>query len=133
MIGELLLRVAYGANVVILAPVLAGLLLARNGPGVPALGGEIAESRGLRLLLVSLWSAILALSLAGLVAPRLFWSILLLQIIYKSLWLALYVAPLWRAKGPRATPWGPAIVFAAIVVLWPVALAIAARDGALSL
>ena len=41
MIGELLLRVAYGANVVILAPVLAGLLLARNGPGVPALGGEI--------------------------------------------------------------------------------------------
>ncbi|WP_297516141.1 hypothetical protein [uncultured Caulobacter sp.] len=132
MSGELWLRAAYGANIVILAPVLTGLLLLRNGPGVPALGGAIAESEGLRLLVASLWGAILVLSAAGLVAPRLFWPVLLLQIVYKSAWLLIYVLPLWRAAGPTAVPWGPTAVFAAIVVLWPMVLAAAARSGALA-
>lgn len=130
MSGELWLRAAYGANIVILTPVLLGLALLKNGPGVPALGGAITESEGLRLLVASLWGAILLLSMAGLFAPRLFWPVLLLQVVYKSAWLLIYVLPLWRTSGAAAVPWGPASIFALIVVLWPIALAVAARsDG----
>lgn len=132
MSATALLRAAYAANILILAPVITGLLLARNGPGVPALGGAIAESAGLRLLVASLWAAILALSAAGLVAPSLFWQVLVLQVIYKSCWLVGYVLPLWRAEGPAAVPWGPTLCFVAIVALWPVVLAQAARSGALA-
>lgn len=132
MSSETLLRLAYGANIVILAPVLAGLLLARNGPNVPAIGGAVAESQGLRLLVASLWGAILVLSALGLAAPVVFWPVLLLQIVYKSAWLAGYVGPTWRTQGARAVPWGPSVCFAAIVVLWPLILIRAWQDGTLA-
>lgn len=125
------LRAAYAANILILAPVLSGLLLARNGPMVPALGGVIAESEGLRLLVASLWGAILLLSVGGLVHPGLFWQVLVLQVIYKTAWLLIYVLPIWRAQGVSAVPWGPTLCFAAIVAIWPVILVVAGRQGAL--
>ncbi len=131
MPAEVWLRLAYAANIVILAPVLAGLLVGRNGPLVPALGGVITESEGLRLLVASLWGAILVMSLGGLVQPGLFWQVLVLQVVYKSAWLSLYVIPVWRTQGASAVPWGPALCFAAIVALWPVILVAAARQGAL--
>lgn len=133
MASEHLLRAAYAANILILAPVLIGLALGRNGPDVPALGGAIAESEGLRLLVMSLWGGILALSALGLIAPGAFWPVLLLQVIYKSAWLAAYVAPVWRAEGAAAVPWGPAACFALIVAIWPVILYQAWREGVVAL
>lgn len=127
-----LLRAAYALNIAILAPVLIGLIAARNGPLVPALGGTITESEGLRLLLTSLWGAILLLSALGLIAPVVFWPVLLLQIVYKSAWLAAYVGPVWRAQGAEAVPWGPAVCFAFIVVAWPLILLHAWRQGVLT-
>lgn len=129
---EALLRLAYAANVAILVPVLCGLLLAKNGPYIPAIGGAVVESAGLRLLVASLWGAILLMSLAGLAAPGLFWQVLVLQVLYKSAWLAGYVLPVWRAEGSAAVPWGPAVCFAIIVALWPLILIHAARADALA-
>ena len=131
MQAETLLRAAYAANIAILVPVVCGLVLAKNGPYVPAIGGVVAESEGLRLLVASLWGAILLMSLGGLVAPILFWQVLVLQVLYKSAWLMGYVIPLWRSEGAAAVPWGPAICFAVIVAIWPLILLHAARAGAL--
>ena len=133
MLAELLLRGAYALNILILTPVVLGLLLARNGPYVPAIGGVVTDSEGLRLLVMSLWGAILVLSAFGLAAPAAFWPVLLLQVVYKTTWLAAYVAPIWRAEGAAAVPWGPAVCFAAIVALWPFILVQAWREGLITL
>lgn len=131
MSSETLLRVAYGLNILILTPVLIGLLAVRNGPMVPALGGIIVESEGLRLLVASLWTAILVLSAVGLVSPAAMWPVLLLQVVYKSAWLAGYVAPILKTQGTDAVPWGPTICFALIVAVWPFILFDAWKKGVL--
>lgn len=108
------LRLAYAANILILAPVLLALL---PGPAGRVFGPETPDVPSLRLLVAALWFAILACSAAGLVWPRAMVAILLLQVIYKSLWLVVFVWPAWRSGQP--VPWGPALSFLPIVLLWP--------------
>lgn len=113
----MLLRACYAANIVILVPVVLALHLSGTravfGPGV-------ADSPGLRLLVAALWGAILLCSLMGLAWPRAMAAILVLQVVYKTAWLATFAIPAWRAGMP--VPWGPALTFVPIVLLWPVAL-----------
>lgn len=130
---DTLLRCAYGANILILAPVLAGLQFGPRTPVVAAIGGRVTESEGLRTLVFSLWSAVLLLSGLGLMAPRLMWPLLAFQVVYKTIWLGLYVAPVVRREGPGAAPWGPASVFILIVALWPLLLARLWAEGTITL
>lgn len=123
---DLLLRAAYAANVLILLPVVAGLLLVRDPSAV--FGPAVPESAALRLLVASLWGAILVCSLAGLAWPRAFAGVLVLQVVYKAAWLVLHVAPT-LIREPAAVPWGPAAVFVPIVLLWPLILARLAAEG----
>lgn len=132
-VGDALLRLAYSANILILVPVLIGLMFAKNGPSVAALGGSITESKGLRFLVASLWSAILLLSVAGLAVPKAFWQILVFQVVYKSIWLGSYVIPTWYSEGRSSVPWGPTISFAFIIVVWPILLFFASRYGSIQL
>ncbi|NBU27230.1 MAG: hypothetical protein EBS42_03170 [Caulobacteraceae bacterium] len=44
---------------------------------------------------------------------------LLLQVIYKSLYLGLFVAPQIRSQGWDAVPWGVSLSFIMMVGLWP--------------
>ncbi|MBX3479778.1 MAG: hypothetical protein KF842_05220 [Caulobacter sp.] len=116
---DTLLRMAYGLNILILVPVVGSMFVGANGPTVQAFEGKVADSPGLRSLAGSLWAAILLCSLLGLAQPRLFVGILLLQVIYKSLYLALFIGPLVRARGWRAAPYGVTLSFIVIVALWP--------------
>ena len=50
-------------------------------------------------------------------APLRYVPVLMMQVIYKSLWLLLYALPTLRRKKP--VPLGITISFAAIVLLWP--------------
>jgi uncharacterized membrane protein (DUF485 family) len=112
--GPGLLRIAYGANVVILMPVVWSMFFSGGTTGV--FEGKVADSEGLRLLVGSLWLAILLASLAGLAAPTFFAPVLLVQIVYKSVWLATYV---WAARDTPGIPWGVSTIFAAIVLTYP--------------
>ena len=115
--GTGLLRLAYAANILILVPVCWGMFA---GGGVASVfEGKVDESAGLRLLVGSLWFAILACSAAGLALPKLFAPVLVVQIIYKSLWLALFVAPLVIAGRSSDVPWGISASFIAIVATYP--------------
>lgn len=118
-----ILRIAYAANIFILVPVCWGMIAPTAAATV--FQGAVAESAGLRLLVLSLWSAILAASICGLIAPAFFSPLLLVQIFYKALWLALFVWPAFRAGAP--VPWGVGGTFAAIVVVWPILLVLALR------
>jgi hypothetical protein len=119
--GAGLLRIAYLANILILVPVSAGMLL---GSGVASVfESKVEESVGLRLLVGSLWFAILAASGAGLWLPRTFAPLILIQIVYKTLWLALFAAPLVLSGQGGRVPWGIAGSFIAIVMIYPILLA----------
>ena len=112
-----ILWLAYGANVAILVPVVWSMFVSGGTAGV--FEGKVADSPGLRLLVGSLWFAILACSVAGFLAPMLFAPLLIVQIIYKATWLGAFVAPLAMREGWAAAPQGIATVFAAIVVAYP--------------
>lgn len=114
---------AYLFNIIILLPVCWTMM---GGGGVASVfGPSVSEEPGLRLLVASLWSAILLASVAGLFAPTFFAPLLIVQILYKVLWLGLFVWPLWQAGA--AYPTGPATVFVMIVLTYPVLLALAMR------
>ncbi len=122
-----LLKIAYGANIFILIPVAYAMLF---GSGVTnVFDGRVNESAGLRLMVGSLWAAILLTSVAGLFWPRFFAPILPIQIVYKAMWLALFVMPLAQTSGWNAAPKGISITFLMIVVTYPFILWFALRGG----
>lgn len=109
------LRLAYLANVLILLPIAAPTLLRL----VDTAQGRFEESAGWRMLVGALWTAILAASLLGLASPLIWSPVLVLQVIYKSLWLGCYALPRLRRGELRSVPPGIAVSFVAIVLLWP--------------
>jgi hypothetical protein len=88
------------------------------GGGQAVFAGAVNESEGLRLLVASLWATILIASICGLFFPRFFAPILLIQIVYKALWLGVFCLPLILTTGTKM-PSGVAICFAMIVATYP--------------
>jgi hypothetical protein len=120
------LYVAYVFNILILMPVVYSMFF---GAGVDnVFEGKVTESAGLRLMVGSMWFAILVASLAGLIWPSFFAPVLIIQVIYKSLWLVIFVVPLLRLGQP--VPVGISFVFATIVVSYPVFFWLASRPAA---
>ena len=116
---------AYIFNIIILVPVVYAMLL---GSGVTnVFQGTVPESSGLRLMVGSLWFAILVASVAGLIWPSYFSPLLIVQVFYKSLWLLLFVLPLWRAG--QAVPAGIAASFVLIVITYPILLWFSTRPS----
>lgn len=120
-----MLRIPFVINILILAPVCWSMFFADNGRAQPAFEGKAPESRPLRLLVASFWSAILVLSLAALAEPSAFVPVLVLQVVYKALWLAVFALPEARRAGRDALPMGVTVSFAAIVLVWPFFIAAA--------
>ena len=111
-----LLLLPYIANIVILIPVALGSLTGL----LPISRGHFPESAGWRTITGSLWTAILACSIAGLFQPVVFAPVLLLQVIYKTVWLGYYVAPrLKYAYSRKEIHWGIAVSFLLIVISYP--------------
>jgi hypothetical protein len=108
-------QVLFWANILILVPIGFGTLLK------PSLTdhGVFAESAGWRTLVGSLWLAILALSVLGVVWPSSFAWLLVLQVIYKSVWLLVYAAPRVFAGRRQEIPAGITLSFVVIVLVWP--------------
>ena len=114
----MLLQLAYGANIVILLPVALATMVSSRGAAA-AIESKFAVDTPYRVLVGCLWTAILVCSVLGLFFPATMVGILMLQIFYKSLFLVLFLFPLWRSKGMKAVPIGLTGSFVAIVLLWP--------------
>lgn len=112
------LRIAYAVNILMLVPVCFAMFRSA-GAGALVFDRTVTESEGLRLLVASLWAAILAASIAGLFIPAFFAPIVLAQIVYKSIWLSIYVAPTAARRGFSAVPLGIAVSFALLVAGYP--------------
>jgi hypothetical protein len=115
-----LLQVPYIFNIVVLVGVGLLTLLGGERGGQVACQGKFPESEGYRTILGSLWTAILIGSGVGLVFPVTMSPLLLIQVIYKLLWLLVFVLPRLRTGRIGEIPWGIAATFAVIVVsyLW---------------
>jgi hypothetical protein len=110
------LRLAYAFNLLVLLPIAVPTLLRLY----PTDQGKFEESAGWRVLAGALWTAILVLSALGLYAPLRFSPVLVLQVIYKTLWLLVFAALPRVAKGrARSVPWGIAGTFLIIILVWP--------------
>jgi hypothetical protein len=113
----------YILNIFILVPICYSMFF---GAGVlNVFEGKVAESPGLRLLVGCLWASILVASILGLFRPAFFAPVILIQVIYKSLWLFAFILPLWIAGKPF--PNGISAVFVFIVLSYPFAFWMAAR------
>ncbi len=121
------LLIPYALNIVILVPVCHAMLTGGGlaGGASSIFEGKVADSAGLRLMVGSLWLSILLASIAGLRWPAFFAPIVLVQIVYKAVWLGAFVLPLWWVDKPY--PVGISVVFFAIVAGYPIALWLATR------
>ena len=113
------LYLPYIFNIIVLVPVGLLTLLGGERGGRLACQGKFPESEGFRTILGSLWTAILIGSVLGLFFPVSMSPLLLVQVIYKTLWLLVFVIP--RLVGGRSSevPSGIAVVFIVIVVSYP--------------
>lgn len=111
---------AYAANILILLPVLFSMFTDSGGKSIRAFQGRVENSEGLRLLVACLWSSILLLSCLGLICPERFVAVLMLQVVYKSLYLLLYILPKFRREGAGSIPGGLTASFVLIVIVYPV-------------
>ena len=81
--------------------------------------GKFSESEGFCTILGSLWAAILIGSVLGLLYPIPMSPLLLIQIIYKTLWLLVFVLPQLLSGRSGKIPWGIALTFCSIVLSFP--------------
>ncbi|MEY4133204.1 MAG: hypothetical protein RL592_1262 [Verrucomicrobiota bacterium] len=105
----------FWANILILVPIGLGTLLKPSFTDQ----GAFTESAGWRMLVGSLWLAILGGSILGVFWPASFVWLLAFQIVYKSIWLVAYAMPrLLDGRSPEV-PAGIAGSFLVIVLVWP--------------
>jgi hypothetical protein len=109
------LHVAYWFNIVVLAPAVAATAFRLY----PVDGGRFKESEGWRTFTASLWFGYLALSVLGLFHPLRFSVVLLFQLLQKSLWLLVFVAPRVLRGDFQALPLGITALSALVTVTWP--------------
>lgn len=114
-----MLRFAYAVNILMLLPVCLAMATSRDGGIATVFEGKVVASDGLRTIVFGMWTAILLASAAGLVWPERFVPLLALQVIYKTIWLATFAWPLYRAGGWAAVPQGVTACFLFIVCVWP--------------
>jgi len=109
------LQIPYILNILILIPIALPTLLDLWDTAQ----GKFDESAGWRVLVGSLWTAILVGSVLGLFAPLVYAPLLLMQVIYKSLWLAVFAIPRLAARRLDEIPWGITVSFVVIVLTYP--------------
>ena len=81
--------------------------------------GKLPEGAGIRTISGSFWTVIVIGSVIGLFHPVSMSPVLLIQVIYNSLWLSVFVVPLLiRGRGGEVN-WGIAGTFLFIVLSYP--------------
>lgn len=97
--SDIALRVVYVANVIVAGQIGLAALFRPTRAAATVFQHAVAPSEGLRVV-GALWLAIAICSAAGLIAPRSFSAVLVLQLVYKGGWLLAVGLPALRAGEP---------------------------------
>jgi len=112
------LLLPYIFNILVLIPV--GLTPFGGAAGrLLVFQGKLPEGAGIRTISGSFWTVIVIGSVIGLFHPVSMSPLLLIQVIYKSIWLVVFVVPLLVRGQGNAVPWGIAGTFLFIVLTYP--------------
>ena len=113
------LLLPYIFNILVLIPV--GLTTPFGGAAGRRLvfQGKLPESAGIRTISGSFWTVIVIGSVIGLFHPVSMSPLLLIQVIYNSLWLGVFVVPLLVRGRSGEVHWGIAGTFLFIVLTYP--------------
>jgi hypothetical protein len=106
-------------DLLLLIPVGLTTLFGGERSGQIIFQGKCPESAGVRTILGSLWTAIFAGSVARLFHPVSMSPLLLIQVIYNTLWPVVFVLPLVLRGQGHAVPREVAGTFLVIVVRYP--------------
>ena len=109
----------YIFNIIVLVPIALMTLLGGERGGQLASQGKFTESEGFRTILGSLWTTILIGSVIGLFRPVTMSPLLLIQVVYKTLWLFVFVLPRLLTGRNQEVPWGISLTFLVIVLSYP--------------
>ena len=112
------MRFVYAANILVAGIVGALALFAPSLAQRVVFSGTATPSATMGVT-GAVWCAIAVLSVGGLVWPERMAPVLVIQLIYKSLWLLAFALPAWRSGGAQAVPGGVAVFFAVWVVVLP--------------
>ncbi|MBA4016505.1 MAG: hypothetical protein C0483_04900 [Pirellula sp.] len=113
------LLLPYIFNIMVLVPIGLMTLFGGERGGRIACQGKFTESEGFRTILGSLWTAILIGSVLGLFFPISMSALLLIQVIYKSLWLVVFVLPRLLVGRIQEVPGGISLTFLMIIAGYP--------------
>ena len=112
------LLMPYIFNILVVIPVGLTTLLGDEARRI-VFQGKLPEDAELRTISGTAWTIILIGSVLGLFHPISMSPVLLIQVIYNSLWLVVFVLPLLVRGRVGEVPWGIAGTFFFIVLSYP--------------
>ncbi|MEM1043293.1 MAG: hypothetical protein AAGI91_11770 [Bacteroidota bacterium] len=115
-----LLRFVYAANILLAGSVGWSSLFAPDQAQNSVFAGTASPDAALGVV-GAFWCTVAILSAVGLFLPEQMAVLLVVQLVYKALWLLAFAMPAWRA-GEAAVPSGVAVSFALWVVVLPFAI-----------
>jgi hypothetical protein len=113
------LQLAYLLDVIVSLPAAVTMLMGSETAARWLLGDKLPEERSSRIVLGSLWAAIALCSGAGVFIPVAMAPVLIVQVIYKSLWIGLHAVPCWLRGRSEEVPRPLAGTFLAYVIAYP--------------
>lgn len=115
-----LLQVAYVLDAAVSFPIALATLAGNESVARVALGEKLPVNSDVHILVGSLWMAIAMCSAAGIFFPLAMAAVLVLQLIYKGLWIVLFVMPRCCTQRSDEVPWRMATMFLGFVIVYPV-------------
>lgn len=113
------LLLPYIFNIVVLIPVGLTTLLGGAEAQRRLFQGKYPDSPGIRTILGGQWTAMLVVSMIGLLYPVAMSPLLLIQVIYKTLWWLVFTIPRLLSGRREEVHWPMAGVFLLIMLTYP--------------
>lgn len=114
-----LLQVAYVFDILVSLPIVLIPLIGSEAAVQWLFGGQASESRSTRMLIGCLWLAILSCLVVGVAFPIAMSPVLILQLIYKSLWIVFFAVPRWLGGKREEVSGKLACVFLVYIAVYP--------------
>jgi len=114
-----LLQIAYSLDIIVSLPVAFTTLIGNDRAAGFLFKSHLPENDSFRIILGSLWMAVLICSMAGMFFPIAMSPILFLQVIYKALWLLLFGFPRWLSDRRKEVPKRIAVICIATILAFP--------------
>lgn len=114
-----LLQVAYVLDILVSVPVAFTTLVGNERMARFLFKETLPDSDNFRIILGSLWMAVLLCCVMGIIFPVAMSPLLVFQIIYKAIWLLVYAIPRWLNGRKKEVPKRIAAICVATILAFP--------------